>query len=226
MKICAISDMHGQLDIEIEKCDILCICGDIVPLNVQTSFNGTMDWIKNVFIPWCNSIECDKIFLISGNHDIVSQNFPEEWGHAFEGTKIEYLLDSSSEYTDEKGKTITIYGTPWCHQFFNWAFMTSDEKLAEIFEKIPENVDLLMTHDSPYGTSDVLLQNVAWNSGNHIGCKPLADAVNKKKPKILIHGHLHSTNHECEMMGETEVYNVSVLNENYTLVYEPKYIDF
>ena len=36
-----------------------------------------------------------------------------------------------------------------------------------------------------------------------------------------LHGHLHSANHGEELLGDTKVYNTSILNEQYNLVYEP-----
>lgn len=145
---------------------------------------------------------------------------PDDWESVFEGTKVTYLCDTSAEY-----KGLTIYGTPWCHKFYNWAFMKADTELQKIYSKIPYKVDLLLTHDSPYGTSDIILDDVPWRTGDHIGCHPLGDAVDEKKPKILLHGHLHSTNHELEKRGDTDVYNVSVVDEHYERVYEPLYFE-
>ena len=225
MKICGISDMHGILNFDIEKCDILCICGDIVPLGVQSMHEGSANWIKKEFIPWCEKQPCDKVFLIAGNHDWFFMRHPDEVDEIFkDNKKITYLCDSSAEYVDKDYNTYRIYGTPWCHQFYNWAFMTSDVELEKIYNKIPYKVDILMTHDAPHGTSDVLLQeDIPWASDSHIGCIPLGNAVDDKKPILLLHGHLHSTNHECEMRGKTEVYNVSMVDERYKKVYKPFY---
>ena len=229
IKICAISDMHGILDFDIKPSDILCICGDIVPLKVQNYKEGTIKWLKKTFVPWCEKQPVEKVFLIAGNHDWESQRHPDDWKKCFEGTKITYLCDEYSEYvkqTDDTYQELSIYGTPWCHQFYNWAWMTSDVELEKIFKDIPYKVNLLLTHDAPYGTSDVILQkDVPWASKDHIGCHPLKDAVETKKPDILLHGHLHSTNHELEMLGDTKVYNVSVVDERYERVYEPLYIE-
>lgn len=228
IKICAISDMHGILNFDIEPCDILCICGDIVPLNVQHYHDGTIKWLKNRFVPWCNRQECEKVFLIAGNHDIIAEKYPDEWRSVFDDTKITYLCDESAEYikqVDDTYQELSIYGTPWCHQFYDWAFMTSDVKLEKIYSKIPYKVDLLLTHDSPHGTSDVILQDVPWKDGKHIGCIPLGNAVDEKKPKLLLHGHLHSTNRELEKRGETDVYNVSIVDETYKMVYRPQYFE-
>ena len=38
IKICAISDLHGYLP-EIRPCDLVLVCGDSIPLNVQASTN-------------------------------------------------------------------------------------------------------------------------------------------------------------------------------------------
>ena len=226
-RLCAISDMHGILDFDIKECDILCICGDIVPLNVQSLHEGTVKWLKKTFIPWCEKQPCDKVFFIAGNHDWFFMRHPDEAEELFKDhKKIFYLRDEMIEYVNKDFESVRIYGTPWCHQFYNWAFMTSDVELAKIYNKIPYKVDVLLTHDCPYGTSDVILQDVPWNTGEHIGCHPLGDAVDEKKPLYHFCGHLHSCNHEMEKRGDTEVRNVSVVNENYKRVYEPCYIEF
>ena len=221
--------MHGKLDFKINACDILCICGDIVPLNVQAYHKGTIKWLKNTFIPWCNEQPCERVFLIAGNHDIVFENYPDEIINVFKDTKITYLCDEEAEYVkedEENYESIRIYGTPWCHQFYDWAFMTSDLKLESIYSKIPYKVDVLLTHDCPYGTSDVLLQkNIPWANGDHIGCHPLGNAVDEKKPRFHCCGHLHSCEHKPQERGETTVCNVSMVDEHYDRVYEPHYFE-
>ena len=225
-KVCAISDMHGILDFDIKECDILCICGDILPLKVQSYHDGSVKWLVKEFIPWCEKQPCDKVFFIAGNHDWVFMNHPDEMEELFKDhKKIFYLYDSMMEYVNKDFETIRIYGTPWCHQFYNWAFMTSDVNLEKIFNKIPYKIDILITHDCPHGTSDVILQDVPWRTDNHIGCIPLGDAVDRAKPRYQFCGHLHSCTHEPQERGETIVTNVSVVDERYDRVYEPYYVE-
>lgn len=228
IKICAVSDMHGKLGFDIEPCDILCICGDILPLNVQSFHEGSAKWLANKFIPWCEKQPCDKVYLIAGNHDWMAMRHPDEWETIFKDTKIVYLCDSEATYikeTSDDYREVRIYGTPWCHQFYNWAFMTSDVELEKIYNKIPYKTDILLTHDCPYGTSDVLLQDVPWRNGEHIGCHPLGDAVDEKKPTLHFCGHLHSCTHEPQERGDTIVTNVSIVDEHYDLVYNPYYTE-
>lgn len=227
IKIASISDMHGNLDITIEKSDLLIIAGDILPLDIQMNTRGSKKWLKSIFIPWCESLDVDNIFLVGGNHDFYLQNHTQEFRDMIKYTNIRYLQDESAVYIGENGKVYNIYGTPWCHQFGNWAFMGySDEALKDIYSKMPDNIDILISHDAPYGYSDTIIEDVPWGNGEHIGCKPLAEVVLEKKPKLLLHGHLHSSNHEMELMENTMVYNVSILNEHYKIAFKPLYLEF
>jgi predicted phosphohydrolase len=40
-----------------------------------------------------------------------------------------------------------------------------------------------------------------------------------------LHGHLHTSNREEEMFGNTKVYNVSLLDEDYKMVFKPQYFE-
>lgn len=231
MRICGISDMHGNLDFSIEPCDVLCICGDIFPLEIQNYSKPCEKWFAKEFLLWCDKQPVKEILLIGGNHDFWLSRHSDkaklECLKSPKNVRITYLQDESYEYIDEdSGKVYTFYGTPWCHKFGDWAFMPeTDDTLSYHFEKIPDNLDILLTHDAPYGVSDVCLQDVWWNKKEHIGSKPLAKAVSIKQPKILLHGHLHTTNREEELLGKTSVYNVSLLDEKYEMVYKPLYLE-
>ena len=223
MKVCAISDTHGQYDFNIDPVDILFICGDIVPLKMQRNILQSMSWFKKTFIPWCEKQPCKQIYLVAGNHDFFMENKDKELNDVLIGTKIIYLNNQSAEYLDEEsGKIYSIFGSPLCHIFGNWAFMYSPEYEYDEFSKMINNCDFVLTHDAPYGTSDICLEG--WNH-EHIGNSELRDVVLEKNPKYLFHGHLHSTNHDCEMLGDTKVYNVSLLDENYYLKYYPLYFE-
>ena len=218
MKIVAISDLHGLFpEMPKDPWDILCICGDIVPVRAQSNIPQCISWIKKEFIPWCESLPCEDVLLVAGNHDFVfEKTMHHELIQLFAGTKIHYLENDPVEIMGKK-----FYGTPYCHQFGNWAFMRSDDNLESIFENIPEKVDILLTHDAPWGTSDICMENVEWNKHEHIGSVPLRDAILEKKPRVVLHGHLHSTDHNVELMQDIEVYNVSVVNEKYQLAFPP-----
>ena len=124
------------------------------------------------------------------------------------------------------GKEYSIYGTPWCQVFGRWAFMAPDTVLKEIYSKIPKDLDILITHDQPYGYGDILLQeDCPWANGEHIGNKMLLEAIGKRRPRYQFNGHLHSCSHEAIDIDGTIHYNVSLRDEKYQPVYEPLYLD-
>jgi len=226
MKICAFSDMHGNYDFKVELCDIVLICGDIVPLHIQRNDGLSEEWFKTFFIPWCNNLPCEKVVFIAGNHDKLMESNPERVRLALEGQdKIVYLECECYEYN---GKI--IYGTPLCKKFYNWHFMSltleEQKKLYERHLKAIGKIDILLCHDAPYGISDVLLQKDCWwADGTHIGNTALRWLVDEAKPQLVFHGHLHSCQHEGETLNDTKIYCVSLLDENYKMVYKPLYIE-
>lgn len=225
MKICAISDLHGLLP-EIEPCELVCICGDISPLNIQANSKKMRRWLFNEFLSWATLLPCDKVIFIAGNHDFSMRNLDFMESVFSKDRKVTYLFHENYIYTSRESKEYSIFGTPYCQLFGNWAFMEMDTILDNLYKDIPENLDILLTHDQPYGYGDVLLQeNCVWADGSHIGNKSLAKAVLEKQPKYMFTAHLHSTDHSCVEIGITKRYNVALKNENYEPVYKPLYIE-
>lgn len=228
MKICAISDLHGTLlpvEDYFEPCELVCICGDISPLNIQRNHRKMRQWLINKFKPWCESLPCDKVIFIAGNHDESLENLDFMYTQFPKDKKVTYLFHENYIYTSRDGKEYSIFGTPYCKVFGNWSFMEIDSMLEKLYQDIPENLNILLTHDQPYGYGDQLLDNVYWNTGEHIGNKQLAKAVLEKQPSYMLVGHLHSTTHECVEIGKTKRYNVSIKNESYEPIYDPLILD-
>lgn len=226
LKIVGISDLHGNLhDYQDDDFsgDILCICGDIVPLSIQTDTNKTESWFMNEFLSWCSKLKFKKIFFIAGNHDIALQNDSNFFKRNFPLTYfVSYLEDELAIYNKD-GVDYKIYGTPWCKRFGRWAFMASNKELRDKFSKIPYDLDILITHDEPYGTNDISLQDTGYPK-QHFGSMPLFEAIETKQPRIHLAGHIHSGNHIPTRTFDTLSYNCSLLDEEYTLTYLPQII--
>ena len=224
MKIVGISDLHGQLSgYTIPEADILCICGDISPLKFQFNIPSMDGWFKKRFIPWCQEQPVEQVYLIAGNHDNFLENRHYTIHKYLMGTKINYIEDSLCEYVDDNGKIWKIWGTPWCHIFGNWPFMRSPEFETEKFSLIPEDIDILLTHDAAYGRNDQCFEGRTPNK--HIGNVELANRLNEISPKIHLTGHLHSSQHKIIEYNSTKTACVSLLDENYNLSYKPLLID-
>lgn len=75
MTISCISDLHGHLPIYpssywegIEECELLLICGDILPLNIQMDMTASQKWLIEEFKPWAAELPVEQVVFIAGNH--------------------------------------------------------------------------------------------------------------------------------------------------------------
>ncbi len=226
IKICAMSDLHGYLP-EIDRCDLVLICGDIIPLNFQASSKLTYRWFSTTFKEWAEALPCEKVVFIAGNHELHFPDHYKDYKELFPNdSKITYLCHEEYVYSGPDDRDYRIFGTPYCKKFDNWAFMLPDSQLHEKFLEIPWRVDILLTHDQPYLYGDVLLQeDCPWANGEHIGSNPLALAILGKAPRYQFNGHLHSCDHNEIVINDNTIhYNVSLKDDSYQVVYNPLYL--
>lgn len=224
------SDLHGELPYAKESSEITLICGDIVPLSIQRNISESKLWLKTEFAYWAKNWPCEKIFFIAGNHDFVFDGHMS-YNDIMElsinsNNKLWYLQNNSVIYTDKEGKDYTIFGTPYGHIFREWAFMLPDEELAIKYDDIPENVDILLSHDAADINNLGLVPPSIWHPESlNVGNTVLAEAIKLKKPKYYFCGHVHDGNHKVETIDNTLMANVSLLNDSYQISYEPLYLD-
>lgn len=203
MQVVAFSDSHWKLDdLILPEGDVLICAGDW-----SVSNGGMSDLIKfSLFIK--KQPHTHKI-IISGNHDFIGQSEPS--------IVKESLKEAGAIYLSDSGVIINntiFYGTPWCPEFMNWAFMKPDYELGRYFNRIPKETDILITHTPPYGICD------STEDGFNVGSQKLLDRVLDVKPAHHIFGHIHGC-YGTEYSGNTVFHNVSVCNEKYELVNKP-----
>ena len=228
--IAASSDFHGNLPEVTEPFDLMLLGGDLEPAH-NHNWAYQRRWYKEEFLPWVQELPFkdvwSKVIFIAGNHSV----YLAKEGHSFRvkeleidsGGRLVYLHNEwyNFDYLDEdKIKVLTIFGTPYCKIFGNWWNMLNDDILKEKYSEIPNNTDILLSHDCPYGVCDMCFGWKDWGrTPEHIGNKVLRDAILDKSPKIALVGHLHSANHNWEQLGNTMVRQVSLLNESYIPTY-------
>lgn len=228
MRIAVMSDNHGILpQIKDENIELLLICGDIVPLSFQSDMELTKWWFDNNFREWAENLPVEKVIFIAGNHDLMIERDPDWFKVEFpKHSKVTYLQHELYEYiSTQDGKVYSIFGTPYCKIFGNWAFMREKETLEKLYNEIPNNLDILISHDAPLLCGlGFINQNVRW--GNQEAGNPiLASAILNKRPKYVFNGHIHSGNHQLQEIDNTKLANVSIVDEHYDLVYKPLILD-
>lgn len=224
MRFCALSDIHGNLPI-LEQCDVVVICGDIVPADYRQRNNVKSEyWFKTTFLPWVKYLHCNKVVFIAGNHDFWMERMGKvEIDKIIKEAGLEdklfYLMESSVNIDG-----INIFGTPYCIGPTGWAFI---DIYANRYSNIVD-CDVLLTHQPPYyGNIGVGLD---FPERINFGSAILLNEARKHDIKYWFCGHIHSGEHREHVTYLKDdkpcvLYNVSYLNEQYHPKYSPVYID-
>lgn len=216
-KIIAISDNHGKLDFTIPTCDLLLHAGDVCPdFAPGTTWGSGMQegWLNSKWLNWLDEQPVQSWVGTLGNHDFawkggVPSNFKidELWTSPLTGLKI--------------------WLSPWSNTFGGWAWMAHPDTLAAVYANIPAGVDIIISHQPPYGYGDQLRADMIINGNDpsgHVGSRELLNVIDNLKPKVVVCGHIHSSRGVYERNG-TKIYNCSMVDEAYKRIYEPVEID-
>lgn len=208
MNILCISDTHQKHNrLSLISCDVLIISGDICTSGDIWQFDDFIKWLKQ------ESNKFEKAILVAGNHDWcfmrTRQLCVDTLKNEF-GDKVVYLEDSEVIVNG-----IKFYGSPWQPEFNRWAFNAPrGERLKNIWENIPDDVDVLITHGPPHGIGDMV-------DNNHVGCVDLFNRVVELSNKNLflhVFGHIHSSNghYTSDAMNDVNFCNAAICTEGYT----------
>ncbi len=176
LKFIAISDTHGcHRQLALPKGDVLLHAGDVCNQGDKNHIEDFLEWIKD--------LDFEHKILIRGNHDIDLKTRNSLLN--LEMPKGVIQLDHSG--VDING--IPIWGIPFP---LNWKTRT--------WESIPNNTQILMTHQPPYS----ILDNPPFSPS--IGSKKLLKKVKTIQPKVHLFGHIHAS------YGKKEIDNTLFLN--------------
>lgn len=201
MKLCLISDTHGQhYKVKVLPCDVLVHAGDF-------TMNGGESAIRS-FNTWLGEQPAEHKVIIAGNHDLHF-HFRPEWAKNMI-TNAHYLEDSGVIIDGVK-----FWGMPWTTPFgYGWAFNAPPELMAEKLSLIDSDTDVLITHGPPKGMFDYVVH------GGHVGCRQLRDELVRIHPEIHVFGHIHEGYGSFAKDGIT-YYNASVVTAGYEVKNKP-----
>lgn len=193
MKILHISDTHGQHRqlTALPEADVIVHSGDFTFAGTIEEATDFMDW-------FCDLPYKYKVF-IAGNH-----------GHCLYEAELEgldnntyYLCNSSIEI-----EGIKFHGVPM--------FMgdMSENRYVEYIASIPNDIDVLITHQPPMGIMDL-------SRKIHYGEQLLLRQVRINPPKLHLFGHIHDAYGQMEEDGV--IYsNAAIVDDQYVLSNTPK----
>jgi Icc-related predicted phosphoesterase len=208
MRIVCVSDIHSR-PLTPPEADVLIIAGDLTYHSSDKELEEFAAWLKAQKAKY-------KVF-IAGNHDKKFQTHP--WGTA------EYLKRVCAEpntfYLEQTSVIIeglVFWGSPWIPKYSLAFQLKSPEHARQHWAKMPDHVDVLVTHGPPHGILDTV------KNGKHVGDQQLLAVVQRVKPRLHVFGHIHTGYGQVEI-GGTIFINACVCDEDYKPVQEPIVID-
>lgn len=192
MQILHLSDTHGQHRqlTHLPMADVIVHSGDFC-------HKGTEDEVVD-FIEWLASLPHKYKIFVGGNHDDLL------CGASIDGLPddVFYLC-----YSSVKIEGVNFYGLP----------MFVEDDISGLYfreiGRIPQDTDVLITHQPPYGVLDLA-------EGNHYGSSELLEQVQKLKVKLHLFGHVHKASGTVRHGGTT--YANSSIITNQTITFKPR----
>lgn len=208
MIIDCISDLHGYRP-KLEGGDLLIIAGDHTARDSENEVA--------LFDYWLNEQPYRKKIVIAGNHDGVLEQ------QRIKLQFCDYLCDSSTEFEGLK-----IWGSPWSPTFCNWHFMKDrGEDIRKMWELIPQDTDILITHCPPYGVLDKTIISSRGNQFQLAGCEELRSMIDSGRicPKLHVFGHIHEEGGKQVIFKQQDnniiCVNASIMDINYNPTNKP-----
>lgn len=226
MKLVFFSDTHSLHTYlspsAIPDGDVLIHAGDF------TNIGDFSDIIK--FRSFLDSLPHPIKLICAGNHDMsfqtsyhLARGFLEREDAGCKGDyKVIYQgreVTNSIYYLQDEAILINghkFYASPWTIEFNSWAFMRkAGQEMAAVWDRIPSDVEVLVTHSPPYGKLDTVCKG-----SEHLGCRELLKKVKEIKPKIHCFGHIHGGYGVLKNKYTTYV-NCSICTEKYRPINRP-----
>ncbi len=202
MKLVIISDTHNRESaLGNLSGDVLIHCGDMFELSDPSDSSvERMD-------AWFGSLDFQEILCVGGNHDYALEGRFRDGRQVFRNAT--FLVDQAFVFDGVK-----FYGSPWTPDLSTHAFYKSDEDLERVWNAVPSDTDVLITHTPPFDVLDVC----SW--GLKLGCRHLAATVAAVKPAYHCFGHIHNSAGVLEKDDVTFI-NASSVNSALEIAYQP-----
>ncbi|GAO17218.1 uncharacterized protein UV8b_05480 [Ustilaginoidea virens] len=202
-RIVCLADTHNAT-VKLPKGDVLIHAGD---LTNQGSYSELSKAVK-----WLEAADFEAKIVIAGNHDItLGADFYSQHGAGFHnqnraspGDCVKLLTSSPSiTYLEHESTTVQlrsptgphtrfkVFGSPYSPRRGHWAFCydapadSSDARLTRIWDGIPADADIVVTHTPPRGYGDATSQQ------GLRGCEALRRALRRVRPRLAVCGHIH-----------------------------------
>lgn len=209
MRLVCISDTHNaHRTLNLPGGDVLIHAGDATGQGLSLELER--------FLAWFAAQPHQHKILVAGNHDWLFQRHPDMAAQLLAAHPgITYLQDAGVEIEGVK-----FWGSPWQPWFCDWAFNLPRKgpALREVWNKIPLDTEVLITHGPPRGVLDQV------HGGSHLGCEELKIRLAVVRPRIHVFGHIHDS-YGVARSKVTSYVNACNCDEEYRTTHQPIVLD-
>jgi Icc-related predicted phosphoesterase len=188
MKLLAFSDVHRNTDrakhlVRLAgEADVVVGAGDYATMH--KGLEGTIETLSAIAVP---------AVLVPGN----AETDAELWQACASWTGAHVLHGQATQIEGVQffGLGGGVPPTP-----FPWSFDFSEDEAAAKLESCPEGA-VLVVHSPPKGYLDEV-------GGRHLGSRAVLEAIERKRPALVVCGHIHQCWGREAVIGTTPVVNV------------------
>ena len=232
VRFVCVSDTHDRCHLDklpdtswVPDGDVLLHAGDL-------TYNGELGELRRAN-DWLGALPHETKLVMAGNHDLVFDVdlYARDWKQWHKSDMLGELgvqnahdlaaeVLSNATYLQHdlyvhEASGLRVYAAPELPDVpkYKMAFCRdpSGEELDEAYAKVPDDVDVLLTHGPPKGVLDRVFL------GMHVGSEALTRHVLERiKPRFHVFGHIHES-YGVEVRESTTFINAAVC----TLMYKP-----
>ena len=240
VRVVCISDTHGyhrQIG-NLPMGDILVHAGDF------TFFGKTLKQLeKQDFHTWLAEQPHPYKILVAGNHEecldpVLSKDAAAALAWLISRPGFRPLPPAGQEaspgcyYLDNQAISVLglrLYGAPEQPDYGHMGFNRSHKELLAIWDRVPADVQLLVTHGPPFGVLDEMAAGPHFSGKSNEGCRALAQRIRRLRDlRLHVFGHIHPAYGVKEgdrINDQVTFVNAALANRDHRPVVPPIVID-
>ncbi len=189
MKLLAFSDLHRDLGQAAELVEMSAAADVVIGAGDFASIHEGLDETIGALA----AIEAPTV-LVPGNNE--TEDALREAVSAWSTATVLHGEGTAIGGVEFYGLGAGVPTTPW-----DWSFDLDEETATEKLTPCPEDA-VLVLHSPPQGHCD------SNGSGDHFGSQALLEAIQAKRPRLAVCGHIHESWGCQSQIGDTPIRNL------------------